>query len=64
VLEEVYHCEGRLWAITYAEALLSMENTFLQQPVNHDVQFSAPSASCLPAYCPTSGHDDNNRLNF
>jgi hypothetical protein len=48
--EEVCHCRGGLWEVSYAQALLSVEESLL---------LAAFRSRCLPAWCHASCYDDN-----
>ena len=60
LLEEVWHCGGRLRDLLYAQAMPSVAHSLLLLPVDQDVELSAPLALCVPACCHASHHDELN----
>lgn len=60
LLEEVCHCGGRyLRSHIYAQVWPMLPSPVLLLPVGQDVEFLAPPALSLFAYCCASHHDDN-----
>lgn len=58
-LEEVYHCQGGLCGLIYAQATPNVTVPFLL-PADQNVELSAPClAPCLPACHCASCHDEN-----
>ena len=59
LLQEVCHCGGGLWGLTYTQAMPSVVHSLLL-PAVQDVELSDPSSAlCLPSHCHVFHHDDN-----